>query len=120
VKVAVSALGTGIDDKVDERFGRAQNLLVVDCETLRVECIDNKKNRDALQGAGIGAAELVSDSGAEAVITGHLGPKAHRALSMVGIDGYAGGGMTVREAIAAYNDGALSPLDIGEAHAGLS
>lgn len=120
MKVAVSALGTELDAKVDERFGRAQNLLIVDCETLRVDCVDNKKNRDAMQGAGIGAAELVSESGAEAVITGHLGPKAHRALSMVGIGGYAGNGMTVREAVDAFTEGTLGQLDAGEAHAGMS
>lgn len=120
VKVIVSALGTGLDDQVDERFGRAQHLLCVDCDTMRIEHIDNTENLNALQGAGIGAAELVASSGAVAVITGHLGPKAYRALSMVGIEGYAGSGMTVREAIDAFQDGILSPLAASEAHIGLN
>jgi predicted Fe-Mo cluster-binding NifX family protein len=119
VKVAVSTLGSVLDDPVDERFGRTDHLLIVDCDTLRAECIDNAANRDALQGAGIGAAELVANSGAEAVITGHLGPKAYRALSMVGIEGYSGVGMTVREAVRAFEEGTLGRLAESEPQKGL-
>jgi len=51
--------------------------------------------------AGIGAAELVSDRGAAAVVTGHLGPNAFKALGAAGIPGYNGVGRTVREAVPA-------------------
>ena len=120
MKVAVSALGTGLDDAVDERFGRAMHLLIVEIPVMRVKPLDNSMNCNALQGAGIGAAELVADNGAEAVITGHLGPKAYRALSMVGISGYRGVGMTVREAVDAFQDGTLPELAAGAAHSGMS
>ena len=119
MKVAVSTLGTAVDDPVDERFGRADHLLIVDCGTMTVQCIDNAENSNALQGAGIGAAELVANSGATAVITGHLGPKAYRALSMVGIDGYGGAGMTVREAVQAFEEGRLGRLAESEPHKGV-
>lgn len=119
MKVVVSAIGPTLDDNVDERFGRALHLLLVDSDTFAFAVLDNKQNRDALQGAGIGAAELVADAGAQAVITGHLGPKAFQALSLAGLVGFGGVGMTVRQAVAELAAGRLVPLSEGEAHAGL-
>jgi predicted Fe-Mo cluster-binding NifX family protein len=120
VKVAVSALGPSLDDKVDERFGRAALFLVVDDETLAFDVVDNSSNRNALQGAGLGAAEAIAQCGAISVVTGHLGPKAFRALELAGIAGFCGGGMLVREAVVALKQGRLPRLDEGEAHAGIS
>lgn len=105
---------------MDERFGRAEFLLVVDAETLTLESVDNKANRDALQGSGLGAAEIASAHGATAVVTGHLGPMAFRALQGAGIDGFDGTGMTVREAVEAWKDSRLQPLVEGEAHTGIA
>jgi len=119
MKVAVTALGTSLDDRVDERFGRAEHLLIVDPSTLEFEVVDNTSNRDALQGAGLGAAEAVAARRVQAVLTGHLGPKAYRALKAAGIEGFCAAGLTVRQAVDAYVEGALEVLDEGEAHAGL-
>jgi len=120
VKVVVSALGTSLDDRVDERFGRAEFLLVVDTETLAVEALDNTANRDAMQGSGLGAAESAAGHGAAAVVTGHLGPKAFQALHIAGIEGFNGTGMTVREAVAAWKGRRLEQLTEGEAHTGIA
>lgn len=120
MKVVVSALGTSLDDRVDERFGRAAYLLVVDDDRFDVEVVDNSANLNALQGAGLGAAEVVSDHGATTVITGHLGPKAFRALQLAGATGYDGTGMTVRGAVEELKAGKLARLTQGEAHAGMS
>ena len=110
MKVAVSALGPSLDDTVDEAFGRARFLLVVDVDTNEYQTIDNSVNGSALQGAGLGAAEACSGAGADAVITGHLGPKAMRALSAIDIVGYSGVGMSVREAVVAFAGGLLGEL----------
>jgi predicted Fe-Mo cluster-binding NifX family protein len=120
MKIAVSALGPSLDDKVDERFGRAAYLLLVDDDTLAFEAVDNTANLNAMQGAGLGAAEAVANGGAASVITGHLGPKAFQALQIAGVAGYNGTGMTVRDAVSAFKVGQLSRLDEGEAHAGIS
>ncbi|MDZ4655397.1 MAG: NifB/NifX family molybdenum-iron cluster-binding protein [Coriobacteriia bacterium] len=118
MKVAVSAVGPSLDDTVDERFGRAHYFLVVDTGTDSVEAIDNSTNRNAMQAAGIASAELVADHGVEAVVTGHLGPKAFPALGLAGIKGYSAVGMTVREALEALEAGTLAELtEAGEAHA---
>ncbi len=120
MRVAVSALGTTLDDRVDERFGRAAYILMVDPETLEFEAVDNQANRNAMQGAGLGTAEAVASRGVEAVITGHLGPKAFKALSVAGVSGYGATGMIVRDAVKAFGEGRLESLGEGEAHAGLS
>lgn len=117
MRVAISALGPSLDDRVDERFGRAAYLLVVDDDSL-FEAVDNTANREAMQGAGLGAAEQVGESGATAVITGHLGPKAYRALQVAGVTGYDGTGMTARDALESLKLGELTQLTEGEAHAG--
>ena len=84
-----------------------------------LDVVDNTANMNALQGAGIAAAETVSDRGVVAVITGHLGPKAFGALEAARIRGYDGTGLTVREAVAAFAAGSLRQLDeAGEPHAG--
>ncbi|PKQ29452.1 MAG: dinitrogenase iron-molybdenum cofactor biosynthesis protein [Actinobacteria bacterium HGW-Actinobacteria-10] len=119
MKVGVSALGPTIDDRVDERFGRAAYLLVVDESSLEVETLDNAVNRNALQGAGIGAAEAVATRGVQAVITGHLGPKAYKALQAAGIEGFEGTRMTVRDAVIAFTARTLASLGEGEAHTGM-
>lgn len=120
MSVVVSALGPSLDDQVDERFGRARYLLLVDddLETI-VDAGDNSENNQALQGAGIGAAERVGSKGASAVITGHLGPKAFQALQVAGVTGYDGSGRSVREALAAFKEGRLAELGQTEAHRGL-
>ncbi len=52
-------------------------------------------------------------------MTGHLGPKAYKALQAAGIEGFEGTGMTVREAVDACVEGTLAPLTEDEAHAGM-
>jgi len=119
MRVVISTLGTTLDDTVDERFGRARYLIVADTDGDVVAVKDNSANRNALQGAGIAVAEFVSDHRAEAVLTGHLGPKAFDALGACGVKGYDATGMTAREALAAYASGSLGELtEAGEAHAG--
>ena len=82
--------------------------------------MDNNRNQQALQGAGLGAAEKVLKHGATAVLTGHLGPKAHGALKSAGIAGFNGTGMTAGEALEAWQAGRLARLDEGEGHQGIN
>lgn len=117
MKVAVSALGPDLDSAVDDKFGRAMWFIVYDTDSGSFEAIDNASNRDAMKGAGFGAVETVSNAGAAAVITGHLGPNAFRVLGSLGIEGYVGSGKTVRQAIEAFQAGSLERIDTaGEAH----
>lgn len=120
MKIAVSALEPSLDSTVDERFGRANVLLIVDTETFEFEILDNTVNQRALEGSGIGAAELVCNHAAAAVLTGHLGPKAFQTLQMIGIIGFDSTGMSVREAVELFNEKKLEVLSEGKSNEGLN
>lgn len=111
MKVAVTATGQGLDAPMDSRFGRAECFVVYDSEQDRTETVDNAQNLAAVQGAGIQAAKTVATLGVEAVITGHVGPKAFAALSAAGVRIYTASGCTVGEAIDRWRAGDLSAAD---------
>ncbi len=107
MKIAITASGDTLDAPVDPRFGRAQAFIIYDTETEEWSPLDNAQNLNAAQGAGIQAAAAVADAGAEAVITGHCGPRAFATLSAADIAVYTGASGTVRDAIDALNAGQL-------------
>lgn len=111
MKIAVTSKGTDLDSEVDPRFGRAAYILIVDSETYEFEALDNKTNVNALKGAGIQAASMVSETGAEVLLTGFCGPNAFRALTAakIGVANDASG--SVRDAVKAYLDGKLPLSD---------
>lgn len=105
-KIAISSEGPTLDDALDPRFGRAAGFMIVSPQTFEYEYLDNGVSQARAQGAGIQAAEIISSAGAEAVLTGYVGPKAFRALQAVGIKvGQNLEHMTVRQAVEAYNSG---------------
>ena len=107
MKIAVTSKGVELNSEVDPRFGRAAYILVVDSETLSFEVLDNKENVNAFTGAGIQAAKMVSEKGADVLLTGYCGPNAFKAMNAakVGVANDATG--TVREAVADYAAGKL-------------
>lgn len=109
MKVVITSTGTATDAAVDPRFGRCQAFLVTDTEKNGIQAVPNDAVRQG-SGAGIQAAETVVDLGAEAVITGQLGPKASQALKAAGISVYTGASGTARDALTAFNQGRLNPL----------
>ncbi|HOD75027.1 MAG TPA: DUF134 domain-containing protein [Syntrophorhabdaceae bacterium] len=110
MKVAITSIDGTLDGMVDERFGRAKKIVVVDDGTNSQEAVDNVTNMNAAQGAGIQTAQNVIQAGAKAVISGHLGPNAFRVLSTAGVEVYTASGMTVRDALEAYKAGKLPKL----------
>ena len=79
MKVAISAQRDDIDSLVDPRFGRARWFIVADSETGEWQAHDNAVNVDAGGGAGVQAASTVAAQGVRALITGNVGPNAHKA-----------------------------------------
>ena len=98
MKVAVTAQGTELSSPVDPRFGRARYIIIVDSETMAFEVVDNADNANSFKGAGIQAASMVHDRGAEVVMTGYCGPKAFKTLQAGNIKVVSDVGGTVREA----------------------
>ncbi len=83
-RICVTSIGPDVDAEVDPKFGRANYFLIIDPMTSAVEAIKNP-GRDAAQGAGIQAAQLVSSKNVGIVFTGACGPKAEKILQSAGI-----------------------------------
>jgi predicted Fe-Mo cluster-binding NifX family protein len=58
-------------------------------------------------GAGVQAAQVVANQNVQAVITGMVGPNAHRVLSAAGIEIITGVTGNVRDAVQRYGNGEL-------------
>ena len=89
MKLAITAQGPEPDSPVDLRFGRARYFRIVDTETGQQTAVDNAKGVKAVQGAGISAAQTLARLGVQAVLTGHVGPKAWSALQAANIHVYS-------------------------------
>jgi predicted Fe-Mo cluster-binding NifX family protein len=120
MKVVVSANGAGLEAQASPIFGRCPTYVFVDTETMAVESLENSA-ANAAGGAGIQAAQLVVERGAQAVISGNLGPNAYDVFQAAGVSCYLFGGGTVGEAVQALKDGKLSSVGGANvaAHAGM-
>ena len=111
MKVAVTAQGRDLASQLEPRFGRASYFVVVDTDSGQFDAHDNTKNIHAVQGAGIQAGRTVVDLGVEAVITGHVGPKAFGALQAGGIKVYQSTSETVQDALDALKTDQLRAVE---------
>ena len=103
MKIAVSSTGKEIDSKVDPRFGRADYLVIVETASgAIVQVIDNLDARNASQGAGINAASRIAEAGAQAILTGRVGPKAADVCEKAGIEMVNDVSGTVGDAVQQY------------------
>ncbi|HOP62677.1 MAG TPA: NifB/NifX family molybdenum-iron cluster-binding protein [Spirochaetota bacterium] len=107
MKIAISSEGKELNDRMDSRFGRAKGFIIYDTETESTDYIDNKQNLESAQGAGIQSAKTVIDSGANALITGNVGPKAFATLNSAGIDIYLFKEGSVMDSINAFKNGII-------------
>jgi predicted Fe-Mo cluster-binding NifX family protein len=111
VKVALTTSGNDLNAPLDGRFGRAPKFLIVDLEAGSFESVDNLQSVNAAQGAGLQAAETVVRAGAQAVVTGHCGPKAFRALRAAGVKIYNTDAETVAGALERFKAGRLTEAE---------
>lgn len=107
MKVAITAQADSATGALDPRFGRAAGFMVFDTANGTSSYHDNSQNLNLAQGAGIQAAQNVANTGAQVVITGHVGPKAFRALEAGSIKVYLSSARTVAEALDLYKCGSL-------------
>lgn len=108
--IALTALEESIDSEVDGRFGRAKKFMIYDVEKDLYSFVDNDQNLNSPQGAGIQSAQNVVEAGAEAVITGHCGPKAFKVLETAGLPVYLGEKMKLKDAVEKYKKNELDKI----------
>jgi len=111
MKIIVTAQGSELSSQVDLRFGRSKFLLLVDTENDSCQAHDNIMNVDALQGAGIQTGQRIANLGAEAVITGNVGPNAFKTLSAAGVKIFLAQEQSVADAVEAFKAGKLKQVD---------
>ena len=114
MKLAITTQGSEPNSPVDLRFGRARFFCIVDTETGQQMTVDNADGVNAVQGAGVQAAQTLARLGVQTVLTGHVGPKAQTALQAAKIQVYALNGGTVEQASHAFMAGQLRTLDAAD------
>lgn len=111
MKLCITSTGKELEAKTDARFGRAAYFLIIDTDTNALEVVENTAAA-SVQGAGIGAAQLVADKGVDGVLTGRVGPNALVAFRASGIELFEGVSSedTVKEALARFQKGEYKAL----------
>ncbi len=107
MKIAITARGNDLDSEVDPRFVRAPYVLIVDSESNEFEPLNNLENVNRLKGAGIHAATMISEKGAEVLMTGYCGPNAIKTLDAAKIKVVLEVDGTVRGALKSFREGEL-------------
>jgi predicted Fe-Mo cluster-binding NifX family protein len=120
MRIAVSAQGDTLEASASPVFGRCPTYIFVDSETMEFEAVPNEA-MNLGGGAGIRAAQFVVNRGAQAVLTGNLGPNAYDVLQAAGVPGYLVPEGTVRQAVEAFRAGQLQSMAAANvvAHAGM-
>ena len=75
------------------------------------ETIDNSANANSFKGAGIGAATMIHDRGAQVLVTGYCGPKAFQTLQAAGIRVVSDVSGTVGKALERFKSGEIEYLE---------
>lgn len=101
MKVCITSKDNSLESEVDPRFGRCRFFLFVDTETNEFEALSNP-NAKAGGGAGVQAAQLSTDKGAKAVLSGSIGPNAFEALNAAGVEVYNGVKGSVKGALETF------------------
>jgi predicted Fe-Mo cluster-binding NifX family protein len=110
MKIVLTTTTPNLESEVDPRFGRGAYLLVVDTDTDAWEACANP-GVNASGGAGIQAAQFVTDHQAKAAVSGDFGPNAYEALLAAGIPMYVYGDCrTASDAIARFKAGQLQQI----------
>jgi predicted Fe-Mo cluster-binding NifX family protein len=112
MKIATSTSTADLDSLVDPRFGRAASFVIVDTETEEWNAYPNPA-LNASGGAGVQAAQFITEHGAQAAISGDFGPNAYSALVAAGVKMFlapASEPLTARELLARYRRGQLQQV----------
>jgi len=107
MKICITSRGNSLESEVDPRFGRCSFFIFVDSESMEFEAVPNAMTGMS-GGAGIQAAQFMSENEVGAVVTGNCGPNAFRTLSAAGIEVFTGASGTVKDALEAYRNSTLT------------
>ena len=111
MKIALTCTQENMKSPLDTRFGRAPHFYLSDSEGTSGYFIPNTQNKQAVQGAGIQAAQTILREDAEVLITGHCGPKAFKVLTEGGVRIFKGNAQTsLEETLKDFSENKLEEL----------
>jgi predicted Fe-Mo cluster-binding NifX family protein len=110
MKVAITSQGKELSSELDMRFGRAKWLIIFDTQTEDFQTHDNNVNMNAPQGAGIQTAQNIVNLGAQALITGNVGPNAFQTLNAANVDIYLSKAATIKQALDLFKEDKLEKV----------
>jgi predicted Fe-Mo cluster-binding NifX family protein len=111
MKIAITAMGKGLDSQMDPRFGGARYILIADQEGSILETLDNSQNVNAMRGAGIQTAKILADRKVDVLMTGHCGSNAFTTLKAAGIKVAIEQSGAVKDAPARYHGNEVTFAD---------
>ena len=114
--VMISSSEPSLDAAVSPVFGRCPYYILIDTDTMAVQMFANPA-QNASGGAGIQAAQFIVEKGAQALITGNVGPNAMEVLSAAGVFVYQIASGSVAAALDALIQGQLQPINAATAAA---
>ena len=111
MRIVVTSNGTNLDAAVDPLFGRCLNYIFIDTDTDALEVKPNPAVA-APSGAGIVAAQFVIEEGADAIVSGNVGPNTMDVFeaSDVAVYGLSSDVQTVGQALEAFKVSRLKRL----------
>ncbi len=110
MKIVITSSANNLEGDMDPRFGRCEYFIVVDTDSMDFEAIPNPAVT-APGGAGIQAAQFITEMKVDAVISGNYGPNAYGVLSAAAMDLYrVQTTMTIKDAVAQFNAGELEKV----------
>ena len=118
MRIVVTSSGTDLDAPASPIFGRCRAYVFVDTESMETTAVENPAVGSA-SGAGIQAAQFVIQQGAQAVITGNMGPNAFSVFRASGVPIYPFEGGTGRQAVEAFKAGQLQSVADATTQAGM-
>ena len=113
MKIAITCMEDQINSTLDTRFGRTRHFFFIESDGKPGYFLPNKQNRQAVQGAGIQAAQTVMKENADILITGHCGPKAFKVLQQAGVRIFQSPSNTsLEDALKEFSENKLNELSI--------
>lgn len=106
MKICITTATTEPPARLDARFGRSPWFTFHDTET-GTSTVERNELAGGASGVGAQVAQLVAERGAQAVVTGQVGPSAFAVLKAAGIAAYTTSASTVDEAVELFKAGEL-------------
>ena len=105
MKVGIPSMGEkGLDEQVGQHFGRVTHYTIIDLNTDEIRVVSNTSHH---MGGMLQPPELLKKEGVHIMLCSGLGRRAISLFEQMGIEVYIGASGTVRDAIAAFNNGNL-------------